>query len=159
MGAGKTTIGRRLAKMLKRELVDVDKEIELRTGASIPLIFEMEGEQGFREREKTITAELCRRSNVVIATGGGVIMDADNRRCLIDSGFVVYLRASVDEQIRRIGQDTNRPMLRAENRYLRLQQLLQIRDPLYQKVADLMVDTDGDNLKLICEEIVQKFRQ
>ena len=157
MGAGKTTIGRRLAKLLNRQLIDVDKEIEQRTGASIPLIFEMEGEQGFREREKALTAELCRRPNIVLATGGGVVMDPDNRRCLAASGFVVYLRTSIDEQIRRIGQDTNRPMLHTEDRRARLEQLLQVRDPLYQQVADLIVDTDGDNLKLISREILNKL--
>jgi shikimate kinase len=157
MGAGKTTIGRRLAKLLNRQLIDVDKEIEQRTGASIPLIFEMEGEQGFREREKSLTAELCKRPNIVLATGGGLVMDPDNRRCLAHSGFVVYLRTSLDEQIRRIGQDTNRPMLHTADRRIRLEQLLQIRDPLYRQVADFIIDTDGGNLKQISEEILKQL--
>ena len=111
MGAGKTTIGRRLALALHREFLDSDQEIERRAGASIPLIFAVEGETGFRTREKAVIAELTRRPNIILATGGGVVLDPDNRRCLAGRGFVVYLCASVDEQLRRTRGDTQRPLL------------------------------------------------
>jgi shikimate kinase len=99
MGAGKTTIGRRLAQVLRRDFFDSDQEIEQRAGASIPLIFEVEGEAGFRVREKAMIAELTQRPAIVLATGGGAILDPDNRRCLVGRGFVVYLHASVNEQL------------------------------------------------------------
>lgn len=142
MGAGKSTIGRRLARALERNFLDSDKEIEQRTGASISWIFDKEGEAGFRAREKLMIEELTRRSGIVLATGGGAILDPDNRRHLKERGLVIYLNVSIDEQLRRTRRDTNRPLLQTEDRRGRLKQLFEIRDPLYREVADLIIGTD-----------------
>lgn len=143
MGAGKTTVGRLLAQTLAKTFLDSDREIETRTGASIPLIFELEGEAGFRAREKAMIDELTRREGVVLATGGGAILDPDNRRALAGRGLVVYLETSVDEQLRRTARDENRPLLRTADPRGRLEELLRIRAPLYREIADLTVNTDG----------------
>ena len=158
MGAGKSTVGRRLAQALKRRFIDCDKELEQRTGASIPLIFELEGEAGFRTREKALTAELTGLPNIVLATGGGVVLDPDNRRCLSERGFVIYLKTSADEQLRRIGKDPNRPLLQTNDPRARLQSILEQREPLYHEVADLIVCTDGCQARQIAGEILQQMR-
>ena len=155
MGAGKTTIGRRLAQMLRREFLDSDQEIEQRAGASIPLIFELEGESGFRAREKAVIAELTQRQNIVLATGGGAVLDPANRRCLAGRGFVVYLCATVDEQLRRTRHDTNRPLLQTDDPRARLAQLFEQRDPLYREVADLIVASDGHSVRTITQRILE----
>ena len=158
MGAGKSTIGRRLAKVLSREFMDSDKEVEQRSGASIPLIFEMEGEAGFRGREKAVIADLTQRQNIVLATGGGAVLDPDNRRCLAERGFVIYLHASVDEQLRRTRRDRNRPLLQTADPRGRLESLLEIRDPLYREVADLIVATDGYQARRVAQRILRRLR-
>lgn len=155
MGAGKTTIGRRLAQVLRRDFLDSDHEIEQRAGATIPLIFEVEGEAGFRAREKAVIAELTERPNIVLATGGGAVLDPDNRRCLVGRGFVVYLRASVDEQLRRTRHDDNRPLLQTADPRGRLTQLFEQRDLLYREVADLIVASDGQSPRTIVQRILQ----
>lgn len=155
MGAGKTTIGRRLAQMLRREFFDSDHEIEQRAGASVPLIFDVEGEAGFRTREKTMIAELTQRPGIVLATGGGAILDLDNRRCLSGRGFVVYLIASVDEQLRRTALDANRPLLQTADPKTRLTQLFEQRDPLYREVADGVVLTEGRPIRQSVREILR----
>ncbi|MFO1371752.1 MAG: shikimate kinase AroK [Candidatus Competibacteraceae bacterium] len=157
MGAGKTTIGRRLAQALQREFYDSDHEIEQRAGASIPLIFELEGEPGFRAREKAVIADLTQRPGIILATGGGAVLDPDNRCCLRERGFVVYLWASVDEQLRRTCHDSNRPLLQTANPRARLTQLFQQRDPLYRATADLLVVSDGQALRKIVQQILEQL--
>lgn len=154
MGAGKTTVGKRLADTRGMEFVDSDAEVELRTGVDIPYIFEREGEAGFRKREKAVIADLAQRDNIVLATGGGVVIDPDNRRALSGRGFVVYLHASVDQQLARTARSDNRPLLKsAGNRRNVLQDLFAFRDPLYREIADLVVDTDGRNARTLVREI------
>jgi len=157
MGAGKTTIGRRLALALRREFLDSDQEIEQRAGASIPLIFELEGESGFRVRERAVIAELTQRQEIVLATGGGAILDPENRRCLTGRGLVVYLRASVDEQLRRTHQDHHRPLLQTPDPRARLAELFHQRDPLYREAADWMIATEDRPLGQVTREILQRL--
>ena len=157
MGAGKTTIGRRLAKTLGREFIDSDKTIEQRTGVTIPVIWEMEGEAGFRLREKNIIAELCQQSDIVLATGGGVVLDVDNRRCLTASGFVVYLYTEPEEQLRRIRNDANRPLLQTDDPLKRLRELLRLRDPLYRAAASYVIHTKSSQFKKIVSTISKQF--
>lgn len=157
MGAGKTTTGRRLAQVLQRDFFDSDHAIEERAGASIPLIFELEGEAGFRSREKLVIDDLTQRSNIVLATGGGVVLNADNRRCLAARGMVFYLAASVEEQFRRTRFDSHRPLLQTADPCLRLAQLLAQREPLYREVADHIVPTEGQPLKHVVREILRRL--
>ncbi len=128
MGSGKSTIGRHLAELLKMNFVDADHEIERRTGASIPLIFEIEGEAGFRKRETAVIDELTRKENVVLATGGGAVIAEANRRALHSRGTVVYLQAPLDTLFERTRKDRNRPLLQTENPRARLEALLRERD-------------------------------
>jgi shikimate kinase len=158
MGAGKSTIGRHLAKSLGLEFVDSDHEIERRTGASIPLIFDVEGEAGFRQREKKVIDELSRRSGIVLATGGGVVLDADNRARLRERGQVVYLYATVEQLLARTAKDRNRPLLQTADPRARLQELLKLRDALYREVADVVVDTGGRTARSAEREILAKIR-
>lgn len=154
MGAGKTTIGRRLAELRALEFVDSDHEIEARTGVDIPYIFEKEGEAGFRKREKQAIAELTMRSGIVLATGGGAILDPDNRQCLAARGYVVYLHASVEQQLARTARADNRPLLQASSdRRETLTRLFAIRDPLYREIADLILITDHRHAKTLIHDI------
>ena len=153
MGAGKTTIGRRLAKGLRRKFVDADQELERRTGASIALIFDVEGESGFRAREKRIIDELTQLDDVVLATGGGVVLDPENRAALSSRGFVVYLHAAVGKLVERTQHDSNRPLLNTDDPAGRMRELLDQRDPLYRQVADLIVDTGALTMAEIVKEI------
>ena len=153
MGAGKTTVGRRLAEVRGLAFLDSDHEIETRTGVDIAFIFEKEGEAGFRKREKQAIDELTQGSNIVLATGGGAVLDADNRRHLAARGFVVYLRATVDHQLRRTGHSDNRPLLQTPDRRGTLESLFAIRDPLYREIADLTIDADGRNARALASEI------
>jgi shikimate kinase len=157
MGAGKSTVGRRLAHALRRVFMDSDREIEKRTGASIPLIFEIEGEAGFREREKAVIADLTERNNIVLATGGGAVLDPDNRRCLAQRGLVIYLSASVAEQMRRTSHDTHRPLLQTADPQARLEALFRIRDPLYREIADMIVTTDERPARRVVENILHRL--
>lgn len=159
MGAGKTTIGRRLAQALQRDFFDSDQEIEKRAGASIPLIFEVEGEAGFRVREKTVIAELTQRPSVVLATGGGAILNPENRRCLVGRGFVVYLHTSVNEQLSRTRYDHHRPLLQTADPRARLEALFAVRDPLYRDVADLIVASDGQSPRAIVHKIINYIQE
>lgn len=153
MGAGKTTVGRRLAEARGMDFVDSDHEVEARTGVNIAFIFEKEGEAGFRKREHAAIADLSLRSNIVLATGGGAVMDPDSRRLLAARGFVVYLHASVDHQLARTERTDNRPLLQTGDRRDTLQRLFQLRDPLYREIADLVVHTDGRNARTLAREI------
>jgi shikimate kinase len=159
MGAGKTTIGRHLARSLGCEFFDSDHEIERRTGADIPWIFDIEGEQGFRERERVVIDDLTQRQGIVLATGGGAVLDADNRRNLMARGLVIYLRASVKRLLRRTEKDKNRPLLQTANPGQRLQQLYDERDPLYREIADLIVDTDNRNVSNSVKLIIRQFNK
>ena len=142
MGAGKSTIGRLLAKELGLPFKDSDKEIEERTGASIPLIFDVEGEAGFRDREQAVIAELCEQQGVVLATGGGAVLRGENRQAMSQGAVVIYLHASVEHQLARTARDRNRPLLQTENPAQVLTDLLALRDPLYREIATLIIETD-----------------
>ena len=137
MGSGKTTIGQRLAEMLDLEFLDNDHELEERTGASVNLIFDLEGEEGFRKRETAMLKKLTARKNVLIATGGGTVLKKENRDLLRESGLVVYLRTSVNQQIMRLSRDKTRPLLQSDNREEKLADLAKERNPLYQELADV----------------------
>ncbi|MEO8803219.1 MAG: shikimate kinase AroK [Rudaea sp.] len=137
MGAGKTTIGRRTAALLGMPFFDLDHEIETHCGADVPLIFDIEGESGFRHRESMVLAEYVARQGIALATGGGAVLAEENRRLLSEHGFVVYLETTVDEQLQRLSRDRKRPLLVAPDRRERLIALAEQREPLYRKVADL----------------------
>jgi shikimate kinase len=157
MGAGKTAIGRELARHLGLEFVDADQEIERRTGADIALIFEKEGEAGFRRREREVIAELTQRVGLVLATGGGAVLDPANREALKTLGFVIYLKASVSAQAARTAQNRNRPLLETEDRQERLKQLFEVRAPLYEDLAELTVETDSGQVKQISQRIIDEL--
>lgn len=157
MGAGKTTIGRHLAKALDKQFEDSDRVIEARTGADIPLIFELEGEAGFRRRERTVIAELTEREDLVLATGGGVVLDRDNRSHLVSRGLVIYLQAPLEQLVERTSSDRNRPLLQTEDPRARLTTLLAERDPLYRQVADLIVKTDHRTVRSVVKEIHKRL--
>jgi len=143
MGAGKTSIGKRLAESLGLAFVDADRDIELRTGAAVGTIFECEGETGFRARERTALAQLLTAGGQVVSTGGGAVLDADNRRRMRERGFVVHLQVSVDGQLQRLARDRSRPLLQRADREEVLRDLADARAPLYAEVADLCFDTEG----------------
>jgi shikimate kinase len=141
MGSGKTTVGRQLAKLLARSFLDSDHEIEARTGVSIPTIFEIEGEKGFRRREAQMIEELTRKKGVVLATGGGAVLTPRNRECLKQRGWTVYLEAPPDLLLERTRHDRNRPLLQVENPLDRLQELYTLRDPLYREIAHFTINS------------------
>ena len=155
MGTGKTTIGRQLAQALGLEFEDSDREIQRRTGVDIPTIFEYEGEEGFRIRERKVIADLVEVENQVLATGGGAVTDADNRRLLPARGFVIYLECSPEQQYDRTYKDKNRPLLQSDDPLESLKQLMTERDPLYREVADLVVSTEGRSASAVVKDIVQ----
>jgi shikimate kinase len=141
MGAGKTTIGRQLARQLDREFLDLDHELEARCGVRVSLIFDIEGEEGFRRRESALLQECAQRSDIIIATGGGAVLAEANRRCLRECGQVIYLRARGDELYRRLARDRSRPLLQTADPRARIAELLAQREPLYEEVASLEVET------------------
>lgn len=153
MGAGKSTIGRMLAKELGLPFYDSDHEIEARTGANIPWIFDVEGEEGFRQRERQVIRELCQERGVVLATGGGVVTQQENRMHLGTNGFVVYLQASVAAQLERTAKDKKRPLLQRPDRQAVLENLLKEREPLYLSVADMVLDTEAHSPKSLIYQI------
>ena len=159
MGAGKTTVGRHLARMLGFEFVDADHEIETRTGATIPLIFEIEGEEGFRKREAAVIADLAKRERIVLATGGGVILHPENRAALRANGTVVYLRAAVDTLLARTGRSTHRPLLATGDPRARLEELLRVRDPLYLESADFVVETGRGGAPSVAKTILARLKE
>lgn len=154
MGAGKTTIGKRLAKALKLRFIDADHELERRTGATIALIFDIEGEAGFRQREQKLLDELTQLDGIVLATGGGAVLNAETRSALASRGFAVYLYATPEELIARTRNDTHRPLLQAPDRAERLRAIVAQRHPLYEEVAHFKVDTGA----LSVGEIVTRIR-
>ncbi len=141
MGAGKSTVGRFLAERLGYDFIDSDHEIEARTGVTIPMIFDIEGEDGFRAREESAIDDLSQRPNIVLATGGGAVLRETNRKALRTRGFVIYLRTSVESLVQRTKNDRNRPLLQTDDPEKVLRDLLEKRDPLYMEVADLVVET------------------
>lgn len=153
MGAGKTTIGKRLARTLKRRFVDCDHEIERRTGARIPLIFEIEGESGFRSREKRVIDDLTQEENIVLATGGGAVLDPENRLALANRGLVVYLHAPIELLVARTRNDANRPLLQVANRAEKMREIFQQREPLYREIAHLTIDTGAQSMSDIVHTI------
>ncbi|SDS89814.1 shikimate kinase AroK [Pseudomonas oryzae] len=159
MGAGKSTIGRLLAKELHLPFKDSDKEIEVRTGADIPWIFDVEGEQGFRDREQAVIADLCHEDGLVLATGGGAVLREANREALRAGGRVVYLHTSVEQQLERTARDRNRPLLRTANPGQVLRDLLAVRDPLYREIADVIIETDQRPPRLVVQEVLARLEQ
>jgi shikimate kinase len=155
MGAGKTTIGRQIAKALGRDFYDSDKEVEKRTGATIPLIFELEKEEGFRLRESAMIKELLSKDSIVLATGGGAVLSEKNRKYMSNHGFVIYLCAPLEQLVRRTARDKNRPLLQTKNPKKTIEELLTKRDPLYREVADIVIETDG----LTVRQVVSKLQK
>ena len=153
MGAGKTTVGKHLAKSLEMDFYDTDQEIEKRTGVRIPTIFEMERGAGFRKREVLMIDELTQMPNIVLATGGGAVLNAENRQHLATRGTVIYLRASVQDLYLRTRFDRNRPLLQNTNAQAKLEQLFSERDPLYREVAHHIVDTGNQPVANIVQKI------
>jgi shikimate kinase len=159
MGAGKSAVGKQLARRLRRTFHDADAEIEARTGVDIPFIFEKEGEAGFRLRERRVVEDLTALSGIVLATGGGVVMDADNRRLLAERGIVVYLHTSVPQQLARTRHSRDRPLLDTPDPEARLRELMAVREPLYRELADLVIDTDGRKVGAVADEIRQRLEE
>lgn len=157
MGAGKTTLGRRLAKSLRWEFFDSDHVVEERTGVDIPYIFEKEGEVGFRKREIDVLEDLTQRSSIILATGGGAVTQERNRHNLINRGIVVYLETPVSLQLARTSRCENRPLLDVDDREMRLREIYQQRHPLYQQVADITVLTGGSSASVLCKNILAQI--
>lgn len=157
MGAGKTTIGKRLADALELSFIDSDAEIERRTGVGIPVIFDIEGEQGFRTREEAVIDELSRRDDIVLATGGGAVLSAETRARLSNRGTVIFLDLSVEQQLRRTRHDRNRPLLQTSNPRARLQQLHDQRQSLYHEIADLRFLSDNGSPRRLVQRILEQL--
>ncbi|MEL7184957.1 MAG: shikimate kinase AroK [Pseudomonadota bacterium] len=157
MGAGKSAVGRQLARATHLNFVDSDDVIEERTGVDIAFIFEKEGEDGFRSREAKIIDELTGRDGIVLATGGGAVIRPENRHCLGGRGFVVYLYTSVDQQVRRTAKGRERPLRGKTDPEKTLAGLLEVRDPLYREIADLVVETDNRKVHSVASEIIEQI--
>jgi shikimate kinase len=157
MGAGKTTIGRQLASAMGFAFEDSDHEIQQRTGVDIPTIFEFEGERGFRQREAQVIDELTQHQSLVLATGGGVVLDPENRKHLTSRGLVVYLFCSPEQQFERTVRDRNRPLLQTEDPLQRLRDLFTERDPLYRQVADVVVSTEKRSASAVVKELRRRL--
>lgn len=158
MGAGKTTLGRQIARRLGLRFIDCDQEIVTRTGVSIPMIFEIEGEAGFRQRESNLLRELAGLSGVVVSTGGGIVIDPDNRALLRQSGLTVYLRATPELLYARTRHDSSRPLLRVSDPRSRIRELLALREPLYNDVADIIIDSGQGSVSLLARRLEQEIR-
>jgi len=159
MGAGKTTVGRQLAAELGKTFRDTDHEIERRTGVRISLIFEIEGESGFRAREKQVLDQLTQLANVVLATGGGAVLDSDNRRHLAARGVVVYLHGQPKDLWHRTRHDKSRPLLQNTDALEKLQSLYQQRDPLYREIADIVADTGRQSARALLRQLLPQLRE
>jgi shikimate kinase len=158
MGSGKTAVGRHLAKLLHMEFHDSDAEIELRTGVDIPFIFEKEGESGFREREREVIDSLTQLQNVVLATGGGAVLLPENREHLAGRGRVVYLNTGIEQQLERTRHGRQRPLLYTDDPETRLRELMAQRLPLYESIAEIIVATDGRQVRAVADEIAQRLK-
>ena len=157
MGAGKTTVGRVLARRLKLRFLDSDQEIERRCGVKIPVIFEIEGEPGFRGREAAVIGELSQLRGIVLATGGGVVGSKENRQLLAATGTVVYLHAQPDDLYERVRHDRNRPLLATADPLARLRALYAERDPLYRSIADVVIDTGKQGVAALARDLLGKL--
>ncbi len=158
-GAGKTTVGRHLARRMQRPFIDADHEIEARTGVRIPLIFDIEGEQGFRDRESRVIAELANESNLVVATGGGVVLRPENRTALKQGGTVVYLHASPRLLFERTRLDPNRPLLQVADPMQKIEELFAQRDPLYREVADIVINSLGGSINHLIKQVERELHK
>lgn len=154
-GSGKTTIGRSLARLLRKPFVDLDQQIEHRCGVKIPVIFEIEGEPGFRKRETTVLEAVLAQKNIMLATGGGAILSETNRQLLSAGGYVVYLKASVEDLHRRTSRDRNRPLLAGTDPKQRLTDLLTARAPLYESIADITIETGAGSMTSVVQKIIK----
>ncbi|MGC2167356.1 MAG: shikimate kinase [Gallionella sp.] len=159
MGSGKTTMGRTLARHLGKNFVDSDQEIQKRTGVNIPYIFDIEGESGFRERETNVLAELVRHNNIVLATGGGAILAEKNRLLLQRTGIVIYLKAAVNDLWHRTHHDKNRPLLQTKDPYGKLTEIYQLRDPIYQQVADIIIQSGKQSVHSLMLTLVAEIER
>lgn len=157
MGAGKTTIGKQLAKQLGKTFYDTDHEIEKRTGVKIPVIFDLEGEEGFRKRETVVILELTQLDNIVLATGGGAVIAPENRECLRKNGYVIYLRANATDLWHRMRHDKQRPLLQNVDIRAKLEQLYAERHPMYMDTATLIVDTGHQPAAMVIHQIEQSL--
>jgi shikimate kinase len=157
-GSGKSTLGRLLAKRLDKQFYDTDVELERRLGVTIPVIFELEGESGFRDRESTIVIEFAGCTNVILATGGGAILRPENRQALKQNGTVLYLHAAPDTLWERTRRSKHRPLLQAADPQARLNELYTFRDPLYREVADVVVESDGEQAVRLAQRLEQQMR-
>ncbi|MDQ7050224.1 MAG: shikimate kinase AroK [Enterobacterales bacterium] len=158
MGAGKTTIGKQLAQLLHLEFIDSDQEIEARTGAPIDWIFDIEGEEGFRQREKEIIEELSQRQGIVLATGGGAVVAPENRKYLAGRGIVVYLETSIEQQLERTRKDKRRPLLRnSKDPESTLVALHKEREAQYREIADVIVATNENSIKSVANKIASQI--
>ncbi len=152
-GAGKTSVGRQLARRMQRTFIDADHEIEARTGVGIPLIFDIEGEQGFRDRESKVIAELAHESDLVVATGGGAVLRPQNRAALKQGGMVIYLHATPRLLFERTRLDPNRPLLQVADPMHKIEELFAQRDPLYREVADIVINSVGGSISHLVKQI------
>src|SRR5690349_19455038 len=157
MGAGKTTVGRLLARRLRLRFLDSDHEIERRCGVKVPTIFDIEGESGFRLRESQTLAELTALDGIVLATGGGAVLAEENRRCLAARGTVIYLSARPEDLFERVRQDRNRPLLATPDPLKRLRELHAVRDPLYRSIADLVFDSGRQSIQTLARSITEQL--
>ena len=157
MGAGKTTIGRQIAKILGFEFFDSDREIEEKTGASIPLIFELEGEEGFRKREQDVIADLCNKTHIVLATGGGAILKKQNQQVLKRSGTIVYLCADIDDLLERTSKEKNRTLLQTDDPRTKLKNILIERGPIYRELADIILTTNKMTVYAAVKELEDRL--
>lgn len=157
MGAGKSTIGRHLAQLLHLEFYDSDQEIENRTGADIAWVFDVEGEEGFRIREAKVIEDLSEKQGIVLATGGGSVQSKDVRNNLSARGIVVYLETTIDKQVARTQRDKRRPLLQVDEPRQVLEDLAEIRNPLYEEIADFIIKTDDQSAKVVASQIIDKL--
>jgi len=157
MGAGKSAVGRQLARLLHLDFADSDEEIEARTGVDIAFIFEKEGEEGFRKREARAIDDLTQRDGIVLATGGGAIVEPQNRSHLGARGFVIYLHTTVDQQLARTRKGRDRPLLDNDDPRAVLETLMATRDPMYREIADLTIETDSRKVRAVANEILERL--
>jgi shikimate kinase len=159
MGAGKTTIGRQLAKKLSLRFYDSDHEIEKRTGVKISLIFEIEGEEGFRRRETQVIRELSQMNNIVLSTGGGAVTQAENREVLNSNGYIIYLKSSPEMLFKRTADDKRRPLLQGDNRLEQIKKILSEREPVYIEMADEIINSEKMSIKQIIQKIFEQINK
>lgn len=159
MGSGKSTVGRALARKIGYRFIDSDREIEARCGVDIPTIFDYEGEAGFRDRESRVIDELTRLPGLVLATGGGSVLREENRSHLMTRGHVVLLQVDIKEQLRRVGSDSNRPLLQSDDPRARLKALMEEREPIYKSVADVGISTDSRRMYHVITRILRHLKQ